>query len=330
MGKVGTVGGRVRVLSIDGGGVFGVIPAEILAGVERVTGRAIADTFDLIVGTSVGGLIALMLACPGAEGSARYSAAEVGELFQRRAKRMFTRRAMRKVKCAALACGAIYQPQPMEEVLAEHLGETPMHAARTRVSVTAFDLLGSRMIAMRSDASGPLDGAVVRMREAARAATAAPTYFPPMVVRSGLGGGEVACLIDAGVCVNNPGQVALAEAMRAFGVGPESVTMLSLGCGVQRENFDADRVAKWSRVRWVCPLLRLLTEGRVVDEQLRGLAAAVPGFVYGRIDPDLTGVPGVPKTFDDGRKPRLRAVRDLGRVTFEQHRAEIETLLGEA
>jgi hypothetical protein len=190
-------------------------------------------------------------------------------------------------------------------------------------------MLGSRLVVMRSDASGPLDSTVVRMREAARAATAAPTYFPPMVVRSGIGGGEVACLIDAGVCVNNPGQVALAEAMRAFGVGPASVTMLSLGCGVQQESFDAGRVAKWSRVRWVCPLLRLLTEGRVVDEQLRGLAAAVPGFAYLRIDPDLTGEPKMPKTFDDCRKPRLRAARDFGRRTFEEHRAEIERFLGE-
>jgi len=329
MGSVGEAARRVRVLSIDGGGVFGVIPAEIIAGIERVTGRAITESFDLIIGTSVGGVLALMLACPGAEGGAKYSAAEVGELFQRKAKRMFTRRAMRKVKCAALACGAIYQPQPMEEVLAEHLGETPMHAAKTRVGVTAFDMLGSRLVVLRSDASGPLDGAVVRMREAARAATAAPTYFPPMVVRSGIGGGEVACLIDAGVCVNNPGQVALAEAMRAFGVGPGAVTMLSLGCGVQRETFDAGRVEKWSRVRWVCPLLRLLTEGGVVDEQLRGLAAAVPGFVYKRVDADLTGVTGVPTAFDDCRKPRLRAVRDLGRLTFEQYRTAIEEILGE-
>ena len=328
MGSVAATAKRVRVLAIDGGGVLGVIPVEILAGVERLTGRAVADTFDMIVGTSVGGVLALMLACPGTDGSVRYSAAEVGELFQRRARRMFTRRTIRKVKCPALACGAVYQPGPIEEVLAEHLGEAPMHAAKTRVGVTAFDMLGSRLVVMRSDASGPLDGTVVRMRDAARAATAAPTYFPPMVVRSGIGGGEVACLIDAGVCVNNPAQVALAEAMRAFGVGPGSVTMLSLGCGVRRETFDAGRVEKWSRVRWVCPLLRLLTEGGVVDEQLRGLAAAVPGFVYKRIDPDLTGVPGAPKAFDDCRKPRLRAARDLGRLTFEQHRSEIAALFG--
>jgi uncharacterized protein len=313
---------RVRVLSIDGGGVLGVIPAEILAGVERLAGQPIWQLFDLIVGTSVGALLALMLAKPDGGG-----AAEVADAFPRHAKRMFVRRPMRKVKCAALASGSLYRAEALEAVLAEHLGDAPMHAARTRVTATAFDMLASRLVALRSDATGPLDTSVVRMRDAVRAATAAPTYFAPMVVRSGLGGGESACLIDAGVCVNNPAQVALAEAVRAFRVPPSRVTILSLGCGVRRESFDAGAVEKWSRVRWVCPLLRMLTEGGVVDAQMRTLADATPGLSYTRLDPPLTAS-GLPVSFDDCRAPRLRVARDLGRAAFEEARPRLEEVLG--
>jgi patatin-like phospholipase/acyl hydrolase len=312
---------RVRVLSIDGGGVLGVIPAEILAGLEHLAGKPIAELFDLIVGTSVGALLALMLTRPDGP-----SAPEVADLFPRHDKRMFVRRPMRRVKCIDLACGSRYRADALESVLAEHLGDAPLHAAKTRVTVNAFDMLASRLVPLRSDATGPLDASVVRMRDAARAATAAPTYFPPHVVRSGLGGGESACLIDAGVCVNNPTQVALAEAVRAFRVPPARVTILSLGCGVRRESFDAEAVEKWSRVRWVCPLLRMLTDGTVVDDQMRTLADATPGLSYTRLDPPLTG-PGLPASFDDCRAPRLRAARDLGRAAFEEAKPRFVELL---
>ena len=58
----------IRILSIDGGGIRGVIPAMILARIESLTGKPIAELFDLIAGTSTGGILTLGLTKPGPDG----------------------------------------------------------------------------------------------------------------------------------------------------------------------------------------------------------------------------------------------------------------------
>lgn len=314
----------LRVLTIDGGGVMGVIPAETLAALERLGGKPVASMFDLIVGTSVGGLLAMMLTKPDAQGAAAHSAAEVADLLQRHARAMFVKRPLRRSACAALVAGARYKSEAVDQALADRFGETPMHAAITPVVVTAFDLLSSGLVTLRSDRSGPVDSTVVRMREAARIAVAAPTYFDPVIVRSGVGGGEVSCLIDGGVCANHPGLVALAEARR---LGAERVLMVSLGCGRKRTEYAADRVASWSRARWICPLLGIMTDVAVVDGHLRALAGE--GLRYVRLDPDLTHCRGVSAAFDDCHTKRLRASRDAGRAFAEERRADLEALVAE-
>src|SRR6201999_861573 len=67
----------LRILAIDGGGIRGILPAMVLSDLERRTNRPIIDLFDLIVGTSTGGLVALALSCPDAEGKPRHTARDI-------------------------------------------------------------------------------------------------------------------------------------------------------------------------------------------------------------------------------------------------------------
>lgn len=71
-----------KVLSIDGGGIRGIIPAMVLAEIEDRTGRPVAETFDLIAGTSTGGILALGLTLPGDNGRPRYAAEELIGLYE--------------------------------------------------------------------------------------------------------------------------------------------------------------------------------------------------------------------------------------------------------
>lgn len=310
----------LRVLAVDGGGVLGAIPAEVLAAIEAVSGRPAWSLFDLIVGTSVGGLIGLMLTAP-VDGREPRSAAEVSDILQRRASAMFVRRPLRRTACAALVLGAKYRADRLEAVLHDQFGSTPTASARTPVVVTTYDMVRGSLTVIRSDGTGPVDHEVSLMRDAARAAVAAPTYFDPLVV----GAGERrACLIDGGVCANHPGLVALGEAAR---LGPRPVRMLSLGCGSRRGPVNADRIAAWSRVRWICPLLNIMTDGATVDHHLRAVSG--PMLEYTRIDADLSRFPGVSDAFDDCRRGRMKANRDAGRALAEAHRATLERLAEE-
>jgi len=72
----------MNILSIDGGGIRGIIPAIVLAEIERRTGSKIAGLFDLIAGTSTGGILALGLTRPGNDGTPRYSASDLVTLYE--------------------------------------------------------------------------------------------------------------------------------------------------------------------------------------------------------------------------------------------------------
>jgi patatin-like phospholipase/acyl hydrolase len=87
-----------RVLAIDGGGIRGILPAMVLADLERRTNRPIIDLFDMIVGTSTGGLIALALACPGEGGRPRHTARDVIRLYAEQGKCVFSRSVWHKIR----------------------------------------------------------------------------------------------------------------------------------------------------------------------------------------------------------------------------------------
>ena len=79
----------VRVLSIDGGGVRGIIPAIILAEIEKRTGKPIAGIFDLISGTSTGGILALGLTAPNENGKPKFTASDLVEFYETRLNDIF-------------------------------------------------------------------------------------------------------------------------------------------------------------------------------------------------------------------------------------------------
>ena len=78
-----------KILAIDGGGIRGIIPATVLMEIERQTGKQIADLFDLIAGTSTGGILAVGLAKPGHDGRPEYAAADLRELYIQEATTIF-------------------------------------------------------------------------------------------------------------------------------------------------------------------------------------------------------------------------------------------------
>jgi hypothetical protein len=126
-----------KVLSIDGGGLRGIIPAMVLAEIEERTGRPIAEkTFDLIAGTSTGGILALGLTMPGDDGKPRYTAKELVRLYEEQGARIFSHRAN--------AIGGIfeerYPSEGMEGVLEDYFGEARLKDALTRVFVTSYDI----------------------------------------------------------------------------------------------------------------------------------------------------------------------------------------------
>ncbi|MBK8983022.1 MAG: patatin-like phospholipase family protein [Ignavibacteria bacterium] len=78
-----------KILTIDGGGIRGVLPARILHEIEKRTKKPIAELFDLIAGTSTGGILALCLTKPDSKGNPRYKALDILKLYEEEGKKIF-------------------------------------------------------------------------------------------------------------------------------------------------------------------------------------------------------------------------------------------------
>lgn len=260
----------LRILSIDGGGIRGLIPALVLAELERQTGRAVADCFDLIAGTSTGGILALGLAVPGEGGRPHYSAQDLAGLYLKEGGRIFDESLWRRLTNPMGLRAAKYPSDGLEGVLAEYFGEARLKDALVEVLVTAYDLekrdaFFYRRRRARADARYD-----VPMRVAARGTSAAPTYFEPLLV-SWPGDRDV--LVDGGVFANNPAMCAYAEARQGLGGSAEDILLVSLGTGIHTTPYRYEEAKGWGVAGWARPILDVIFDGvaDTVDYQLRQL-----------------------------------------------------------
>lgn len=224
-----------RVLSIDGGGIFGLIPAMILAEIEARTGKACADLFDLIAGTSTGGIIACGLA-------ARVPAAQLVALYHDHGGEIFSRDFGRELVSGDGLTSPKYTADALEHYLALALGDNRLSDAATHIEVPAT-MCGkdARPFWFRSWC-----GDNFKLRDVARSTSAAPYYFPPAIVSPE--DGEPLTFADGGLFANNPEVDAALSAMSIW-PGDHELFVLSLGCGYSALNVPAK--PDWGGLDWV-------------------------------------------------------------------------------
>ena len=257
----------VRVLSIDGGGVRGIIPALVLAEMERRTGMAVGRMFDFVAGTSTGGLLALGLSMPDEAGEPALRTARVIEMYEKAGQSIFVRTSHNPVHPLL---HERYPSDHIERTLDAYFGDTPLSAAATEVMVTSYDLLSRDVVLMSSAAARDDSSLDLPMRVAARATSAAPTYFHPVPVRLGTPSRD-RLLIDGGVFANNPAMCAYTEVQRRR-PGAE-VAMVSLGTGDPVRPLPQHEVRDWGLAHWARAILHVVLDGasEVVHLQLREL-----------------------------------------------------------
>ena len=208
-----------RILSIDGGGIKGIFPAAILAYLEEhhLGGEPVGDYFDLIVGTSTGGVIALGL-------GAGFAARAMLDLYMVHGHRVFP--PLRRLFARHLSkFWNRYGRAPLDELLQEELGSARLRDSRYRLVIPATEgRYGDPCVYKTPHHPGYFLDGDKPMWEVAAATSAAPTYLKPFA-RDGY------FLVDGGVWVNNPAMMGLVEAMTCFSVDRDQIKILSLGCG---------------------------------------------------------------------------------------------------
>ena len=230
-----------KILSLDGGGIKGIFPAGILTYLEEncLSGQPIGDYFDLIAGTSTGGIIALGL-------SAGLKARSLLDLYVNEGRHVFPpqQRAGGRLQRWRQLFRNRYDRTALDELLRQTLGTRTLRESRYRLLIPATEAKhGDPAVYKTPHHPGYfLDGAKP-MSEVAAATSAAPTYLKP-VVQDGY------ILLDGGIWANNPTMMGLVEALTCFTVQRENIAILSIGCGQDGFRIDSKQAAGAGQFQW--------------------------------------------------------------------------------
>ena len=261
----------MRILAIDGGGIRGLIPAVVLAELERRTGRRTAELFDLIAGTSTGGILACGLTRRGEDGGPAFTAADLIGLYESEGPEIFHRSLLKRVESAGGIVDERYDDRGLNAALRRYLDGAYLSQAVTDLFITAYEIERRQAFFFRSArarADATHDFAFV---DAARATAAAPTYFEPVRIRA-VEGEDSFALIDGGVFALNPALAAYADVVSA-GRGEEVDLVVSLGTGSHTRRIAFEAARGWGQVEWARPILDVVFDGgeQTVDFELGAL-----------------------------------------------------------
>ena len=274
-----------RILSIDGGGIRGIFPAGVLAELETAVGagNSIASYFDLVAGTSTGGIIALGL---GAGKSAR----EIRDLYMHRGPEIFPPvwdntlgRKWKAFRNTVLNVSLHrYSRQALERVLQEFLGDKIFGESIVRLVIPAFDGRFSEVFLFKTRHHSDYEQDWrKRMVDIGLATSAAPTIY-----RALDSGGYR--LIDGGIWANNPTMLAVIEALIAYDVPRERIKVLSIGCG--DEPYHVTRRMTWGGLWHWRKIIGAAMRAQSLAATSQARLLLGPSNVI-RIDPTLVGAP---------------------------------------
>lgn len=300
-----------RILSIDGGGIRGLIPALVLAELEQISGTPCASLFDLIAGTSTGGILALGLA-------KGYPASQLVELYDQQGQAIFSRPGWRRLISVFGLAEEKYPSKGIESVLGRYFGDTRLSEAKTGVLVTSYEIEYRTAFLFRSSRARKDPAYDFPMKDVARATSAAPTYFEPAKLTASTPANYWA-LIDGGVYANNPAMCAYVDA-RSEAPG-EPLTLLSLGTGSTTRRIPYNKARGWGIAGWAKPILDIVFDGvsNTVDYQLRNLLSTSYYRFQTSLDPQS-------ETMDNVSPDNLRALRVTAGNLIRNRRRDLETL----
>ncbi len=299
----------------------------ILAELERRTGYRVAQMFDLIAGTSTGGVLALGLCIPQTTESDRpkYKASQLVSFYEEDGKEVF-HSFWQSIASLRGLIDEKYPSERFEKVLRRYMGdETKLSEAITDVLITAYEIESCRpfFFTRRKARAKKADRFNPRMWEVARSTSAAPTYFAPFQIKRARNSRlPPLTLIDAGVFVNNPALCAYAEAVNMHHCGHDAASrdalpggskqserpvevqsesepepqnceyvVLSLGTGELNVRIRYEDARRWGTLHWARPLIDIAYDGSsdTVDGQMRHLVHVVKHpYLYYRFQPSLS------------------------------------------
>lgn len=347
------------VLSIDGGGVRGIIPAAILEFLEEKLKELdgpkarIADYFDVIAGTSTGGLMAAMLTIPNPEHkeSPKYSAQYITKFYLENCPSIFPppKRGIwgwLTTLYRALV-GPKYSGDVLHHIIKERCGNIRLHETLTDVVIPTYDISLQQPIIFSSPEGRKYKSKDALLSDVCIGTSAAPTYLPAhFFTITQVSPPTSFHLIDGGVAANNPTLLAINHVINheAPTSNPDTslskendqrkLLVLSLGTGEKIAGYKATDAAKWGLLGWLtkngkAPIIDMLMQSSTdmldIQETFFLKAISKHTTTYLRIqEPELEDIRS---SMDLSTEENLNALKKIGNNLLDKQvsKVNIET-----
>jgi patatin-like phospholipase/acyl hydrolase len=322
---------RIRILSIDGGGIRGVIPAMVI---KALLGDLKAQgAFHIIAGTSTGGIIACGLAKPDP-----VSIQKIIDLYVDHGHEIFRK----PENFLHWWYRPRYRPTALEQYLTSELGGTYLSEVKDVELLVPSYAIGLPKENPPGNSCAPMffrswqarglqlgDGATTdaydfKLASIARATSAAPTYFPPATVVNRAG--QSFTMIDGGIFANNPTMCAIVEARRLYGSG--DCLIVSIGTGSEPTRVNTSAANHWGDLGWALPMITIFmaSSSQTVAVEIEEMFS----HSHWRFDASLTTPTPqgelVNRDMDDASATNIKALMDKANALIDAERHRIEDL----
>jgi uncharacterized protein len=281
----------------------------VLADLERRAGRQVFELFDLISGTSTGGILACALCAPDP-----LPAEQLVALYAEEGPSIFDRSLFQRIRSADGLLDEKYDAAPLDRALRRFLSDKRLAETKPDLIIPAYDMHDPGPYFFKSRKARDEPGEDVPLSVVARATSAAPTYFEALEL------GERA-LVDGGVVAGNPAMCAFAEVLRFHPAA--QVTLVSLGTGQRTHKRTFADVRDWGLLEWARPILDVVFDG-VSDAVDYQLTQVLQQGHYWRLQVELTHASD---HLDDASERNLEALREQARQLIAARSADLDAIV---
>jgi len=308
----------IRILSIDGGGIRGIIPGQILISLEEKlksksgdSNARIGDYFDLVAGTSTGAILCAAYVCPDNKGKPKYSAKEAVNFYLEDGDEIFDVGFWRTVGTLGGNTDEKYSADELERILENAFGEVKLSELLKPTCLVSYDVK-QRIPVIFKQHTAVAKQRDFLVRDALRGSTAAPTYFEAARIYSLPPLKQKFVLVDGGMVANDPTLCAYSEAIKFDSVkGIKDMVIVSLGTGKQLKSYSYSEIKDWGPLGWAKPSIDIALEGgpQMTAYHMTQIASTIKKPKYFRIQPDLYGAD---PALDNATRENLENLRNAG------------------
>jgi len=318
-----------KILSIDGGGIRGIIPGMILVALEDKLKHktadeqaAIVDFFDFFAGTSTGGILICLLLCPDKENPKRprFSAKEALDMYLKYGHDIFRMGFFKRLTSGLGLTSERYNAETLENVLQKYFSNTRLSELIKPCIISAYNIELRKTHFFRQQTA--IERGDVRdfyLKDVCRATSAAPTYFSVAEIYS-LAGTRYP-LLDGGVFATNPALSGLVEVTKAFNQTKiNDIHIFSLGTGRSRKSYNLEHFKKSRAIAMVPALIDIMMSGvaESSDFFLRQLfKSSGKEEDYLRIEPG--NLNSIQENLDAANESNMKRLIALGDRTISEH-----------